>query len=507
MDVSVHVFRSLAHSLFSAILRCFFQNLTNLKDHSVSVCCFYFPPLLTFHYHHYQNMSSTEPQPSPPFLSDLCLLAVLKAMSVANRISASKVCPRWRHQVREVNQAVRSLTIAIGERDVEWVEGWINNFWMEYEPSVRLLKKEDGESPLYPLHRLTKWNCLLCGEGALDSATVKTIIAALPAVTELTFVSRSYGEEYQHLVEMLQSPSVWRGQLTTLKLIDKQRYGSRHTAPLFTAINGLTSLRRLTLDLLFLGLRGLPILSQLEELRFRDCRGEQYRLLFLSLGQYVSPSGKPLLVDLADYSGRLNQITDLVVRLTSQVRFTRLRAEPFRLSTVNLSPFAFFFSDLTSLKFRLSPSDCHWLFDVLSTLDWLEHLSLEIDFRDPFHCPDSSSEEEEGGVNAVRQPIRRPMEDTSVRAVDLNLTITSHADLEWLNLPGTMPVLKAIYLHLYCCECETEPSGQSSATDQCLLAVYEILQRTDLPPSQIAFNRDGKVCTMEELLNKDEPSS
>ncbi len=455
-------------------------------------------------------MSSTEPQPSPPFLSDLCLLAVLKEMSLASRISASKVCPRWLHRVREVNQTARSLTIAIGEPDVEWVEGWINNFWMEYEPSVRLLKKvdEDGESPLYPLHRLTKWNCLLCGEGALDSATVKAIIAALPAVTELTFVNRSYGEEYQHLVEMLQSPSAWRGQLTTLKLIDKQQtqFGSWYNVPLFTAINGLTSLRKLTLDLMLLNMRGLPILAQLEELRFRGSAKYLLPPLLLSLQQYAPRNvGGGLRVDLADSRGSLHRLFPLTS--VQNLHFTRLREGPFcNLSAMQLLPiFGRCFSSLTSVKFRLPPSRCRQLFEVLAAIDRLQHLSLAIDFRDSISCDGSSSDEEE--VYDVR-PIRRPKAELgAVKALDLDLAITGHADLEWLNLPVTMPALEAIYLNdFYCAECKTEP-GQSSATDQCLRAAYETLQRTGVPPSQIAFNRDSEVCSMEELLNKEEPSS
>ncbi len=48
----------------------------------------------------------------------------------------------------------------------------------------------------------------------------------------------------------------------------------------------------------------------------------------------------------------------------------------------------------------------------------------------------------------------------SVRALELRLKITSHSQIEWLNLPKTMPNLKTIYITYFrCFSCKVEHDG------------------------------------------------
>ncbi len=463
-------------------------------------------------------MSTTEPQPSPP-LSDLCLLAVLGEMNLKNRLAALKVCPRWFHRVREVNQAVRSIAIAVqarrgvGEEDEDEDDGcWKSELLdghrgaIESEPSVKLLKKVDG-SPLYPPKPpITAADCLLFDELS-DITTAQQIIAALPRVTQLVFLGSSYGEEYQHLVTMLQNP-VWRHQLTRLRLIDRSSSGCQQERRLFTAINGLTSLRQLTLDLVIgdFALLDLSALGQLETVHI-DCL-QGLRSFLACLRKYGAASGGNALrgglprVELVnvgrDYLKELRELSLPLRRLIARlVEDEPVIIRPRRSIASVLTTYP----ALSSLELDIPPWQVHQVFADLASLGGsggggLFHLRLEVNF-----C--NCSEEED------RRPFLPPPVAalSSVKALDLDLAVASHADLEWLNLPVTMPALEAIYLpYLYCSECKKK-WNQSSTTDQCLRAVYEILQRTGLPPSQIAFNRGGKVCTMEELLNKDEPSS
>lgn len=464
-------------------------------------------------------MSTTEPQPNPPFLSDLCLLAVLGEMNLKSRLAASKVCPRWFHRVREVNQAVRSIAISVqarmrgGEEEEDDDDGgWRSELLdghrgaIESDPSVRLLKKkaESDGSPLYhPLEPLTAADCLVFYELS-DIITAQQIIAALPRVTELVFLGSSYGEEYQHLVEMLQSP-VWRHQLTRLRLIDRSSSGCRQLRRLFAAINGLTSLRQLTLDLVSgdLSLLDLSALGRLETLHI-DLQG--LRTFLACLRKYAASGlrkrGGAALprVELVNvgrgYLKKLGTLSLPLRRLIARlVEEAPMMEWPPRQSITSLLTA---FPALSSLELGIPPWQVHQVFADLASLGGggLFHLRLEVNF-----CVYS---EKKG-----RRPFRPPSVAalSSVKALNLDLAITCHADLEWFNLPVTMPALEAIYLRdFYCRKCKRK-RRQSSATDQCLRAVYEILQRTGLPPSQIAFNRDGKVCTMEELLNKDEPSS
>ncbi len=492
-------------------------------------------------------MSTTEPQPSPPSLSDLCLLAVLGEMNLKSRLAASKVCPRWFHRVREVNQAVRSIAIAVQGRGEE-EDGWRSELLdghrgaIESEPSVRLLKKADG-SPLEP-PPLTAADCLLLDELS-NIITAQQIIAAFPCVTELVFLGRSNGEEYQqYLVEMLVSP-VWRGQLTRLRLIDRSSSGCRQQRRLFAAINGLTSLRQLTLDLVSgdLSLLNLSALGQLETVHI-DCL--QGLVSFLDCLQQYAASGlsqrggaalpRVELIHISDYLKELGTLSLPLRRLVARL----VEEEPMSGPRRSIASVLTTYPALSSLALRIPPWLVRQVFADLASLGGggLFHLRLDVDFDGRFnfdHTGNIGSDDDslcsysynynEGEAEdrwADWRPFRPPVAALpSVRALDLWVALTSHADLEWFNLPVTMPALEALHLGVFdCARCmvgsrsfeERDTAARlnplyRSECRQCLRAVFGIFSRTGLPPGQMAFLGEENLCSVEELLNEEELSS
>ncbi|KAH9391210.1 hypothetical protein TYRP_006808 [Tyrophagus putrescentiae] len=91
------------------------------------------------------------------------------------------------------------------------------------------------------------------------------------------------------------------------------------------------------------------------------------------------------------------------------------------------------FTSLTSLKLQVFPSEINDLFTALSQLPQLVHLMLRVDLSE-----------------ITTQP--RPLVQlTSVRALDLQLTISDHFQVHWLNLQQTLPDLQAIQLMQFGC--------------------------------------------------------
>ena len=116
-----------------------------------------------------QSQQQQQNHPTPE-LTDICFLAIFSQMDVDDRFSAQTVCPRWYHRVREAHaRTVRSLTIALRNKylnSLANLEGVVNWYSVASRSSVQLLTKTVTNSvtgkkePEFPLHRLTKWNCL-----------------------------------------------------------------------------------------------------------------------------------------------------------------------------------------------------------------------------------------------------------------------------------------------------------------------------------------------------------
>src|SRR5699024_3026722 len=117
-----------------------------------------------------------------------------------------------------------------------------------------------------PTERLTWWNSLHFD--SLDQTTAEDIATTYIGINNLKvtacYVSSSTVDSLAHLLEH------WSHQLTTFRLIYNclitidEPVISRHSS----AINGLSTLRQLHLEMFDLPVRDLPIISQLEKLRF-----------------------------------------------------------------------------------------------------------------------------------------------------------------------------------------------------------------------------------------------
>ncbi|KAH9395667.1 hypothetical protein TYRP_020401 [Tyrophagus putrescentiae] len=185
---------------------------------------------------------------------DLCIIAVLKQMPLIDQLTAGNISPRWNILLRAANRRVRYLAIFCGD---SINQEYVSPFSIDSRSlSLRMLTDDNGKT-LYPVTRLTKWNCLLIkswknAEGQ-SLITVGQIANAFSAITELNFDTGRL-DDYQHLVDMLEHPN-WKHQLNSFSLND--HYKSSNNKPalsptlnkhLFVAINGLSSLRHLAIN-------------------------------------------------------------------------------------------------------------------------------------------------------------------------------------------------------------------------------------------------------------------
>ncbi len=406
-------------------------------------------------------------------LPQLCSLAIFSQMDLRDRISAYQVCPEWYHRVREVNQTtVPSLTITVGGhsvKDYEFQINWTGNVLQ----SARLLTNSDG-SPQFPMHRLTKWNCFGCAVNDQQNWIIlKQIVSTFPSITELIFVC-DREEKLKLLTEMLQNDH-WRRQLISLKVINQKNrtHLSDPTVlqPLFTAINSLPALKYLTLR--GVELYDLPILAQLKVI---NC---MLRVSFLnSLQQYAAQNTGELSVEVSGFDRLGSYLTELSKSLSAQLRG---RITCLRIFTPHIDRFplsGIFFPNLNTLYLWVSSSTLSQLFSVLSQLHRLQQLSLSINFTDL---------DPEHPFPLLQAQLR------SVKALDLYLYFNSHSQVNWLNLPVTMPFLGAINLFiLNCRSCETK-GHQANVPDNileqnCSQDVLQILHHsTGLPLNRLSL--------------------
>ncbi len=462
--------------------------------------------------------------------------------------------PRWFQQaVREVNPATRSLIITVGKKpdDLKEVEKDINRGTFEDYPSVRLLKADDG-SPRFP--RVVVAGSSTEGGGgnwlhleredleaavAAESTTTTTgqqIVALFPHVTELSLVNGEQSAEYQLLGAMLGASGgggPWQEGLTCLRLINARLcYGSPPEEALFEAINGLTALRQLTLDLgggAFKVPELGPVLGgRLEEVRFGG--GADRRAFLRQLQQYASGQ---LRVDLSDGDYMMSELTALDAALRR--RIVRLSEGELSGADYRLASLLPQFSSLRSVALECRPWAVRPIFAAISaSLQQLLHLRLAVDFlgRFDFHndtswrgsdCDDDddygfnlsdhSYDEEDWEDKRPFDPPVAPLR--SVKALELWLAAT-HEDLEWFNLPATMPALEAISLGVYYCRScrrkywkfnRKDYYDRETATKKwphkCLRVVFGILGRTGVSPRQMSYLGEEAVCSVEELLNEE----
>ncbi|KAH9402861.1 hypothetical protein TYRP_015624 [Tyrophagus putrescentiae] len=370
-------------------------------------------------------------------LPDLCLISVFKMLTPNEQLVASQMSPRCAVLVRAANRKVKTLVIT--SRDVRGVDpsrlkNKIDSFSLASKPSMQQLMDIPGETfPDYPMTtRLSKWNILQLEQLQLiDTATIEQIVTIFSAVTELKFIV-SYSNQNNSLVSLLQHPT-WQCQLTNLMVDGTYRMGSQLAGELIPAINGLTDLQLLALDWDNTSqIPDLSILAQLKTVVFKS-----YRLsAFLRSLERNAADNAHLEVHLISYD--IEALFTLCQPLRS--RIVRYQWDPLDYTYDQVPLLCSQFRFLTSLSFRnIESSKVGPLFSDLSQLPQLIHLKFGVDF--------SEVKEDEFPL-----PARPLVQLNSVRALELRLRTTSHSQIEWLNLPQTMPNLKTIHILEFICD-------------------------------------------------------
>ena len=182
--------------------------------------------------------------------------------------------------VREAHaRTVRSLTI--GNKYLNHLanlENVLNWYSVASDSSVQLLTKTvtdsvtGKEEPEFPLHRLTKWNCLNFDEGDLKSISkrIAQTVSFNGSITELTFYLAHPSYSLEHLIRMLEEKDgSWRMRLRKMTIVNRLFRQSHFWQELFKVINHMPSLRCLS----FAGINelpskevGFPVLNQLTDL-------------------------------------------------------------------------------------------------------------------------------------------------------------------------------------------------------------------------------------------------
>ena len=422
-------------------------------------------------------------------LSDLCIIAVVKQLKPADQLKASRMSPRCSRLVRAANRRVRSLVITnffnckIAQPNFRWsyfppspsMQQWIED--VEHKDSGKIVNYHQRKE----IH-ITVWNSLQLNESCeIILPTVEEVVTVLfSAITNLTYIECDSGEnKFEYLIALLQHPQ-WVSQLVSLT-VDMVQVDFTMAHPVFTAINSLTALQHLAI----MGSRDnqipdLPILARLKVISMY--RGHLPSLL-ASLERHA-PGNADLQMH---FETKNDKDEDALIALSEPLRSRIVHLDV--LSFKNLMRFlgGQQFSSLTSLDAMgfssLSPPQMRTLFPAISQLPQLVHLRLNVDLSN---------------LDAVSPRLLTQL--NSVRALDLLLRTSSHAQVEWLNLHWTLPHCQAIYLEWnFCHSCGiglSHYSRELSSTNElaivrCLRAIFSKLH-AGVPANRIALSLTSK---------------
>ncbi len=422
-------------------------------------------------------------------------------MTAMELLNAYKATPDGCHLVPETTrQTIHSLTIVVEVYQVFYGEIFSHIDWNVnrsaigfYSPSMRLMKAEDGSSPLFPaIRHCTKWNTLYFED--LTQPTVQAIIGAFPAVTELNFLCSvvSNGGEMESLTALLSSTG-WGRQLTSFTLTIPINTKYRGTGALFEAINALSALTYLKIDLGEEGLElhELTVLDQLQKFSL-SCLSVHWPFF---LSQLYSTRNDLLQIELCSEERNIQTLS--VFRQHLRERIVRLSDCALCFSQdCNLSDVCSKFPSLISLALELPFVNAESIFSKLATLRHLVHLKLSIKF----------------GVSTPDNHHFHPL--LSVKGFELIFSCDSHDQLEWLDLPRTMPHLQAIGLSYFTCRgCNVTNCGfraedltpeKLASVRRCISAMLRILLRTGVPVGAISFRGEEHLGSAEQLLRSDD---
>ena len=472
-------------------------------------------------------------------MPELCLLAIFSQMNATDKIMAVNVCPKWHWRIKELHRDTQSLTVAIIDiipgqqqhRQQHFLDKLLNWYSLCTGPHVGPLMTKEGNRCCLR-HPTVTWNCLQFAPSQLTSALVQQIISAFPAISQLTFACHGHWStaEFCHLRQMLTSPPktttskngrqrYWRPQLISLSVVcrggvpvgsssaeaDSAGSPQGHLRALYAAINELPAIKSLTLD--NLKLERLPILRRLSHLNLRSYFAENMKPLLQSLKQYARAKKilKQQLIRPESLSVELYECDDRLLHrlncLGGPLRgvFRRLNHYPlpvhhsdhlFSLKIAN-------FSNLTSLALEVSVFFYNRLLFVLSRkLCKLVYLKLRVNF---IVDPDDRD-------LVIDLPTAKLV---SVQALDLMLVrIFDHSLLQLLNVPVTLPNLRALHLdEIQCTNCcfinfQKYPTASFSTARNCLQSVLKFLhnQSSGVPLCKLTYNKEEIYGSAKILL-------
>ncbi len=391
-------------------------------------------------------------------LPDLCLIAVFKQLKPNEQIKAAQMSPRAEALVRAANRRLRSLVITTWE-NYKGVGKNVDAFSLAAKPSMKLLGEDDVVHPQvhpcfvdFPVTTLSDWRCLLLNPFDPFSSLPSTdlVVRLFPSVTRLTVISLSLRHS-QYTADLLEHPR-WAEQLTSLMLVDYEWMVGGVVRRLAGAINGLSALEHLALHWQVSRAEDVPDLG-------RALAHLQVLALYLNWSIVM-----PFLLSLEPYAAVGNGLrfqVHLVKYIFSDSSLLAL-SEPLRRRLVRYGTYSIHYCDnwallgrqlpaLTSISgVSLKPSQAGRQLSALSTLPQLVHLGLEVNFL-VFKEPLESSEML---VVMQQKPQQQQQQLSSLRALDLELIITSHSQLQWLSgLQRAMPRLQTVHLKRFTCEC------------------------------------------------------
>ncbi len=401
-------------------------------------------------------------------ITDLCLIAVFKQFTPNDQLKASQMSPRCSRLVRAANHRLHTLTITDSD-NVGELNSTQKFYSLSSKPSMQLLTEEYRNDPLlnFPVIPFNKWNCLqlhsivnsTCSK--LTASTVRQIVHIFAGVTRLSLITQYL--HYTDYSQLLQQP-VWRGQLSTLAVVDIMiSFNDRLAGRLCTAINRLTALRYLSINWNMMSpssspspsfkmterqVPELPIFGQLKAVAIINVLGSMKP--FLSCLQQYAPDNAALQVHLLagspDTASHLDHLNSSEQKLSAAVGLSRQLvryqcSSPLLDFTRDRVPqLCAHFTGLTSLEVdKVVPDQVEALFAALAQLPRLLHLKFGVSFW---------GYEEDGQLPAL--PQQQPC-STTVRALDLCLAITAHEQVQWLGLQGRLPQLQAIHLEEFSC--------------------------------------------------------
>lgn len=481
-------------------------------------------------------------------LPDVFLLAVFKKLSTNERINACLVCINWFHRVRELHKSVRNLTIIAGESTAEGTTDFnlnlIDEYNFGYVPSMKqqLMKFAETEEPEEENHEklecTNELNTLHFHTTRVNSRqhfyawTAKLIMAAFPFVTELNFVNLSSIESAnKNLSELLDVNRGWSKRLTAVRLKDNcvcQVSPRDSLKLLFEAINSLPSLKRLSIDVRSVqianSLRNLPILSRLKEIRLSLYREDFLKYFLSSVEKYAADNGA-LRIDLIRAEKAVHGLLDPYPKnseaptLESSIRERIIRVTGispfFFLSLIKLFADSFPLLSSISLSFDGKPRNCAPTFAALSErLSHLRHLHIFLNFSKDASLGsgswDTYPREDDQVVEVLEDghQIIRPVSPTaalpSVVALELEVIVESHFDVQWLNIPVTMPNLQAIHFGRYNCVRCNVSSFVGNVTENCFGAELTNLSRsTGVSLEQISVTRSNRnIFSAKQLFDE-----